>query len=298
MNDTNMYEREKNRIIQIANEYRQKGYTVIIQPSSTDLPSFLSGYQPDILVRNDNESVIIEVKSYSALSRQSRLTRIAEIIEEQPGWRFELVVTNPKGSTLISSESRLPNTKELSRRLTKARRLVRSGDYEAAISIAWSAAEGLLRLVGKVEGIPLDRRSSSHVIKNVYSLGLVDDASYQELSDVYKIRNSVVHGLVEPKLQSSVVLNFIETIRKILNRYRRRLIMCKCPVCGRKTASVGTLFSHLVNIHDPSHEKWLDSYCKSNNINFMKVLADRVKEAKDANKPLTDALKRDFCGNC
>jgi len=70
---------------------------------------------------------------------------------------------------------------------------------------------------------------------------------------------------------------------------------CKCPVCGRQTASVGTLFSHLVNIHDPQHGKWLESYCQSNNINFMKLLVDRAKGMKDASKPLTDALRRDFC---
>lgn len=70
---------------------------------------------------------------------------------------------------------------------------------------------------------------------------------------------------------------------------------CKCPVCGRNTASVGTLFLHLVNTRDIGHEKWLESYCQSNKINFMKVLVDRAKGTKDANKPLTDALKRDFC---
>lgn len=70
---------------------------------------------------------------------------------------------------------------------------------------------------------------------------------------------------------------------------------CRCPVCGRRTNSVGTLFLHLVNIHNSKHQSWLESYCSSNNINFMKVLVDRVKGVKDANRPLTEALKRDFC---
>jgi len=70
---------------------------------------------------------------------------------------------------------------------------------------------------------------------------------------------------------------------------------CKCPVCGRQTASVGTLFLHLIGIRDLQHEKWLISYCQSNDINLGKLLAERVKEIKDANKPLTDALRRDFC---
>ena len=71
-------------------------------------------------------------------------------------------------------------------------------------------------------------------------------------------------------------------------------MICRCPVCGKVTVSVGTLFLHLVNLNDTKHEKWLDSYCKLNNIDFMKVLADGAKGTKDANKPVTDALKRDF----
>jgi len=70
---------------------------------------------------------------------------------------------------------------------------------------------------------------------------------------------------------------------------------CICPVCEKQTAHVGTLLSHLINIHDRNHETWLESYCRKNSVNFGKLLVDRAKEKKDANKPLIDLLKRDFC---
>jgi hypothetical protein len=70
---------------------------------------------------------------------------------------------------------------------------------------------------------------------------------------------------------------------------------CKCPVCGRNTTTVGTLFSHIVNIHDPGHERWLNTYCRSNNIDLTELLRQRALDNKDANKPLTAVLKRDFC---
>lgn len=109
------------------------------------------------------------------------------------------------------------------------------------------------------------------------------------------MRNSVIHGFIEPNLGSDIILNVIETVRKILKSYRRKLMRCKCPVCGKSTTTVGTLFSHLVNIHDTRHARWLESYCQTNNVNFGRLLVDRVKGIKDANKPLTDVLKRDFC---
>ncbi|GAG91836.1 unnamed protein product [marine sediment metagenome] len=70
---------------------------------------------------------------------------------------------------------------------------------------------------------------------------------------------------------------------------------CKCPLCDKETTSVGTLFLHLINIHDDRHERWLESYCSENNINFGELLANRVKGVKNANKPLTDILRRDYC---
>jgi hypothetical protein len=295
MSTTDKLSREENRIADIANEYRRKGYKVTINPSRSSLPSFLRNYQPDIIAEGEGESVVIEVTSRRSLAYDDRIYRIAEIVGKQLGWRFDLVMTNPKGNALISSESRLPNIEELSKRLMKARKLVNHGDLEAAISIAWSAAEGLLRLIGKDEHIDLERQPSPYVTKKLYSLGLVDDSSYRQLSDFYKVRNSISHGLVEPHLQAHTILNFIDTVRKILSGYRRKIRMCKCPVCGKRTTSVGTLFSHLLNIHDPQHANWLESYCQSNDINFLELLSDRVRGMKDANKPLTDALKKDFC---
>jgi hypothetical protein len=73
---------------------------------------------------------------------------------------------------------------------------------------------------------------------------------------------------------------------------------CKCPQCGKVTSNVGTLFSHLINIHDPAHDEWLKSYCKSNNIDLLTILLNRAKEIPNANKPLTTILKRDFCNDC
>lgn len=70
---------------------------------------------------------------------------------------------------------------------------------------------------------------------------------------------------------------------------------CECPVCGRQIASVSALFSHLERTHDLQYGQWLVSYCQSNNIDSGKLLLDCEKRMEDASKPLTDALKRDFC---
>jgi hypothetical protein len=42
--------RERQRAHAIAEEYRSRGYEVIEQPSPEQLPEFLAGYRPNLLV--------------------------------------------------------------------------------------------------------------------------------------------------------------------------------------------------------------------------------------------------------
>ena len=69
----------------------------------------------------------------------------------------------------------------------------------------------------------------------------------------------------------------------------------KCPVCKKTTSTVGTLIEHIANNQDASHEKWLEVYCQKNNIDFGRMILERLNGNKDANRPLTVPLKRDFC---
>ncbi len=62
-------EREKKRQQAVAREYRKKGYEVILEPGPSALPLFLAGFRPDLLARNENETVVIEIKSQETLSK-------------------------------------------------------------------------------------------------------------------------------------------------------------------------------------------------------------------------------------
>lgn len=78
---------ERERLLQLAEEYRAKGYEILFQPSPADLPDFLKGYRPDMIVSRGDESVIVEVKSRSSLSSSSTeyLSALAEVVEQHPG---------------------------------------------------------------------------------------------------------------------------------------------------------------------------------------------------------------------
>ena len=69
--------RERQRARAIAEEYRSKGYEVIEQPSPEQLPAFLAGYHPDVLVQRGDEAIIVEVKSRSSLVKDPQTKELA-----------------------------------------------------------------------------------------------------------------------------------------------------------------------------------------------------------------------------
>ena len=83
---------EKQRARDIAEEYRSQGYEVIEEPSPGQLPDFLFGYRPDLLIRKGNEAIIVEVKSRTSLARNPQVQDLARILQPKPHWNFELVI--------------------------------------------------------------------------------------------------------------------------------------------------------------------------------------------------------------
>ena len=66
-------ERGKKRQQAVAREYKKKGYEVVMEPGSSALPSFLAGFRPDLLARNENETVVIEIKPQETLSKSGAM---------------------------------------------------------------------------------------------------------------------------------------------------------------------------------------------------------------------------------
>ncbi len=56
---------ERERLLKLAEEYRDRGYEISIHPNSEDLPDFLRNYRPDMIARREDDAVVIEVKSRS-----------------------------------------------------------------------------------------------------------------------------------------------------------------------------------------------------------------------------------------
>ncbi|OUL35869.1 hypothetical protein [Nostoc sp. 106C] len=207
---------EEKRLQSIAREYKKKGYQVLLHPSRSELPDFLSSFSLDMIAINDQENVVVEVKSKPTLTKSSYLTPLAKAVNNQPGWRFELVVTNPVKSAVVEGNAQILLTSEIKERIRLVREL--SGkEQAAALILAWSAIEAALRLVGQEQGLELAKKPSLLIIKELYSLGVISQEDYQILDEGLQSRNLIVHGFRETKPTPTLVNDLIGTIEKLLN---------------------------------------------------------------------------------
>src|SRR4051812_4000832 len=90
--------REAQRIRELADEYTNKGYTVVYPRTEGDLPYFLqsANYIPDLVATSEKEKLVIEVKTSETVRGDKEMSRVSELVNSQAGWHFLFVLTNSR----------------------------------------------------------------------------------------------------------------------------------------------------------------------------------------------------------
>lgn len=206
----------RQRVQELAQEYRGKGYEVITEPSPEQLPDFLGEYQPDLLVRKGSESILVEVKTRSSLAENSRLRDLARILHATPGWKFELVTVREK-EKLNAPEGTHPFAREdVYNRLEEVEELLKIGSLEAALLLGWGTVEAAVRLLAEEEQLTLDRIASSYLLHQAVTNGVISREDYAMLLRAMKYRNALVHGFKTKDFDATLVREIINTTKHLL----------------------------------------------------------------------------------
>jgi len=203
---------EEDRLYDIAEEYKERGYRVTVLPSPNRLPEFLSRFRPDIVAESPNESVVIEVKSSDNVRGTDYWRELSFIIQQHPGWRLELIVNG-------ASKSQKPKTinKELiKKRLQEGQQLSQQEMLAAALLITWSAAEAAMRLASKSHDVDLPDWRPATVISSLYSDGLLERIEYDFLLDCMQIRNAVAHGFYKGRIKQGTLKRLQQLTLRLL----------------------------------------------------------------------------------
>ncbi len=207
---------ERSRLLELVTEYRQKGYEVLLSPKPEELPDFLRSYHPDMIVSRGEEKVVIEVTSRPSIASAQYLQGLAQAVEEHPGWRVELVMTNPEDALYSAKVEGSLQEHEIKSQLQVATELT-VHHPESAILYAWSLAEATLRLLANKEGLDLQRPEPLRLLKQLATEGVISKAEYQSLMNAFALRNAIAHGFKTTHLTPNVVLNLIEVTEQLLN---------------------------------------------------------------------------------
>jgi hypothetical protein len=214
MEATLSLERQRARVL--AEEYRCRGYEVVEEPSQEQLPDFLSGYHPDLLIRKGNEAIVVEVKSRTSLAKEPQVRELAQLLRTKPDWNFELIVVGEE-ERLRTPEGAHPFDREdILRGLEAAERLLKTGFSDAALLLAWSASEATVRLLTEDEDIVLERLTPLSILKQAVMQGVISREEYHFLTKVMEYRNALVHGFKPIDFEPALVIELISTTKRLL----------------------------------------------------------------------------------
>lgn len=196
MEKTNNIPREQRKIKELAREYEEKGFEVLIGPNNNLLPDFLKNYRPDLVLKKDNLNIIVEVKTSETIKNSEYLKELSAKINSNENWKFELVITNPRPKNNFSNKRfQELSLSELENKIYKLSNSIDRDFIEPHFLYSWSLFEASSRAILKAEQPSLERKLTSTVnIKQLYSYGIIGRIDYEWLNKVSNLRNHIVHG--------------------------------------------------------------------------------------------------------
>ena len=200
----------------IAEEYRRRGYEVIEEPAQEQLPDFLSGYHPDLLIRKGDEARVVEVKSRAALTKEPQIRELARLLHTKPNWNFELVIVGEEEQLRTPEGAHPFDRDDILRGIQASEQLLELGFSEAALLLAWSSLEATVRLLAMKEDLILDRLDPLYILNQAVMHGIISRDEYNFLTKVMKYRNALAHGFKAVNFDRALVKELISTTQYLL----------------------------------------------------------------------------------
>jgi uncharacterized protein YutE (UPF0331/DUF86 family) len=186
------------RLYDIAEEYKKRGYKVMVSPPANKLPRFLSRFRPDLVAEGAGESVVVEVPSPSRKRGSGYWTELSTVVQKHPGWRLDLVINGASEPVSETIDEQL-----VRKRLEEGLVLAKQGMLAASLLISWSAAEAAMRLASQHNEVDLPDLRPATVITRLYTDGVLEREEYDFLLEMMRMRNTVAHGFDQRRIRAS-----------------------------------------------------------------------------------------------
>lgn len=203
----------------LAQEYRSEGYAVVTHPDADHLPGFAAGFGVDMLATRGEERVLIQAKKDRAdLKQDPRVPRLAEVTNQQPGWRYDVVVLGQDNPLRrISPMSGEPTVEQIGQMLGEAEKILLAASPRAAFVLAWAGLEAAMRRTAQRSG--LDGRIGTQptvLIRELYASGPISHDDFRRLEEARRLRAEIIHGLSPSGVDAAAVQSVIDMARRLL----------------------------------------------------------------------------------
>lgn len=202
---------EQAAIEHISAELQEGGYEVVIEPTGSIVPSFLGKYRPDLIAFKDGQpTVVVEVKKRSA-NAEKYISDIARLFEGKFGfefrvhWILSLEAEELQSASLDALHAR---TKELT--IMFEREL-----YGPCLLLCWAMLEAVGRILYP-EVLAKAQRPAS-VVQKLAAEGDLSIKEAEKLRQLYKVRNNLVHGVLDEKVDKESILFFRDVILRFMD---------------------------------------------------------------------------------
>lgn len=202
-------ERERLVIEQLIPALELDGYTVYLQPSRYQLPSFMEGYVPDAIAVGPQKKLAIEVV-FDEPSAKGKLDRLRGIFDGHGDWELQVLYARASASSetlATASDVRIAES------IKSVESLAVSGEFGAALLIAWSTLEALgRRLLGKALQGP---QPAMRLVEALAGRGEITPSEADLLRELAHLRNQLSHGKLDINIQISELTDFIRILKTL-----------------------------------------------------------------------------------
>ncbi len=185
---------EREKIIELTNKYIAEGYEVIDELPGYEGARGAGQLKSDLIVRKGDEVIVIEVKSaHSVRESKNSIAQLANYARNTRGVRFDLVLTNPKPSSIQVLQAELKILREGV--LSDVKDAVERNNPELSLVLSFRLIEGLLARLATSQGIyvPSGRWNLDYLRDKLTSEGIISEAVADLVQDVIRKRNAIFH---------------------------------------------------------------------------------------------------------
>jgi len=192
---------------QVADEYRQRGYEVTVEPQAQDLPTSLRGLRPDLVAMRDDDRVAVVVKRRRGSFALPAIPDIDALRRE--GWRMELFFADDPAPPVAS-----PDT--VAARLREAEQLADDQHRVAALLLVWAAVEETLRTLAS-RFAPGETGRKILTPDQAYSIGLLSENQHRFLSVLRDLRNQAAHNITPIPVPDNTIRDAVSLLERMIS---------------------------------------------------------------------------------